>query len=158
MFLQHYSCSVDILCFVVLVCIVRRFLFSSRRRHTRCALVTGVQTCALPILGLIFMRLPGGFLPEEDQGTMFALVQAPPGGTLPRTQKALDVVRDHFLKVEKAAVDSVFTVSGFSFNGQGQNAGLAFIKLKDWKDRSSSENKAQALGGDRKTTRLNSSH
>src|SRR3546814_7984838 len=78
---------------------------------------------------------------------MFALVQAPPGGTLPRTQKALDVVRVHFLKDEKAAVDSVFTVSGFSFNGQGQNAGLAFIKLKDWKDRSSSENKAQALVG-----------
>src|SRR3546814_13429723 len=45
------------------------------------------------------------------------------------------------------SVDSVFTVSGFSFNGQGQNAGLAFIKLKDWKDRSSSENKAQALVG-----------
>src|SRR3546814_15558216 len=88
-------------------------------------------------MGLIFMRLPGGFLPEEDQGTMFALVQAPPGGTLPSTQKALDVVRDHFLKDETAAVDSVFTVSGFSFNGQGQNAGLAFIKLKDWKDRSS---------------------
>src|SRR3546814_4736476 len=58
-------------------------------------------------MGLIFMRLPGGFLPEEDQGTMFALVQAPPGGTLPRTQKALDVVRNHFLKDEKAAVDSV---------------------------------------------------
>src|SRR3546814_7532946 len=73
-------------------------------------------------MGLIFMRLPGGFLPEEDQGTMFALVQAPPGGTLPRTQKALDVVRDHFLKDEKAAVDSVFTVSGFSFNGQGQRS------------------------------------
>src|SRR3546814_7173180 len=82
---------------------------------------------------------------SSDLCTMFALVQAPPGGTLPRTQKALDVVRDHFLKDEKAAVDSVFTVSGFSFNGQGQNAGLAFIKLKDWKDRSSSENKAQAL-------------
>src|SRR3546814_18139077 len=47
----------------------------------------------------------------------------------------------------RSAVDSVFTVSGFSFNGQGQNAGLAFIKLKDWKDRSSSENKAQALVG-----------
>src|SRR3546814_1512409 len=82
-------------------------------------------------MGLIFMRLPGGFLPEEDQGTMFALVQAPPGGTLPRTQKALDVVRDHFLKDEKAAVDSVFTVSGFSFNGHGQNAGLAFIKRSE---------------------------
>src|SRR3546814_6543049 len=76
-------------------------------------------------MALLFTRLPGGFLPEEDQGMMIALVQGPPGGTLPRTQKALDVVNDHFLKDEKANVESVFTVSGFSFNGQGQSAGLA---------------------------------
>jgi hydrophobe/amphiphile efflux-1 (HAE1) family protein len=78
---------------------------------------------------------------------MFALVQTPAGGTLPRTQRALDVVRDHFLKEESASVESVFTVSGFSFAGQGQNAGLAFIKLKDWKDRSGAENRAPALAG-----------
>src|SRR3546814_5179615 len=65
-------------------------------------------------MALLFTRLPGGFLPEEDQGMMIALVQGPPGGTLPRTQKALVVVNDHFLKDEKANVESVFTVSGFS--------------------------------------------
>ncbi|AJA11171.1 Multidrug resistance protein MexB [Sphingopyxis fribergensis] len=99
------------------------------------------------IMALLFTRLPGGFLPEEDQGMMIALVQGPPGGTLPRTQKALDVVNDHFLKDEKANVESVFTVSGFSFNGQGQSAGLAFVKLKDWAERGGAENKAAAIAG-----------
>ncbi|KXU29856.1 multidrug efflux RND transporter permease subunit [Sphingobium sp. 22B] len=98
-------------------------------------------------MGVTFMRLPSGFLPEEDQGTMIALVQAPPGATLPRTQRALDVVRDHFLKQESANVTSVFTISGFSFAGQGQNAGLAFIKLKDWSERSGAENRAPAIVG-----------
>jgi hydrophobe/amphiphile efflux-1 (HAE1) family protein len=97
------------------------------------------------VMALLFIRLPGGFLPEEDQGSMIALVQAPPGATLPRTQRALDVVRDHFLKTEGANVASVFTVSGFSFAGQGQNAGLAFIRLKDWEERPGADNGAQAI-------------
>ncbi|RDE05922.1 efflux RND transporter permease subunit [Sphingomonas aracearum] len=99
------------------------------------------------IMGFVFMRLPSGFLPEEDQGTMIALVQAPPGATLGRTQKGLDVVRDHFLKDESANVASVFTISGFSFAGQGQSAGMAFVKLKDWEERSGAENRAPALVG-----------
>jgi hydrophobe/amphiphile efflux-1 (HAE1) family protein len=97
------------------------------------------------VMAFTFWRLPSGFLPEEDQGSMIALVQAPPGAPLPRTQRALDVVRDHFLKDEKANVAAVFTISGFSFAGQGQNAGLAFIKLKDWEEREGSESRAPAL-------------
>jgi hydrophobe/amphiphile efflux-1 (HAE1) family protein len=104
-----------------------------------------VYLAIVGVMALLFVRLPGGFLPDEDQGTLIALVQGPPGGTLPRTQRALDVVRDHFLKDEKADVQSVFTVSGFSFNGQGQNTGLAFIKLKDWAERKGAENRAPAL-------------
>jgi hydrophobe/amphiphile efflux-1 (HAE1) family protein len=99
------------------------------------------------VMVFTFMRLPTGFLPEEDQGSMLTLVQAPAGATLPRTQKALDVVRDHFLKEESANVVSVFTISGFSFAGQGQNAGLAFIKLKDWEERKGSESRAPAIVG-----------
>ncbi|MCC2978394.1 efflux RND transporter permease subunit [Sphingomonas sp. PL-96] len=106
-----------------------------------------VYILIVAVMAITFMRLPSGFLPEEDQGTMIALVQAPPGATLPRTQKALDVVRDHFLKSESANVTSVFTVSGFSFAGQGQNAGLAFIKLKDWAERDGAENRAPAIVG-----------
>jgi hydrophobe/amphiphile efflux-1 (HAE1) family protein len=97
------------------------------------------------VMAFTFWRLPGGFLPEEDQGSMIALVQAPAGATLPRTQRALDTVRDHFLRDEKANVSAVFTVAGFSFAGQGQNAGLAFIKLKDWEEREGAESRAPAI-------------
>jgi multidrug efflux pump len=96
-------------------------------------------------MAFTFWRLPSGFLPEEDQGGVIALVQAPAGATLPRTQKALDVVRDHFLVDEKANVRGIFTISGFSFAGQGQNAGIAFIKFKDWEDREGSESRAPAI-------------
>jgi hydrophobe/amphiphile efflux-1 (HAE1) family protein len=106
-----------------------------------------VYVLIVAVMVVTFVRLPTGFLPEEDQGSMIALVQAPAGATLPRTQKALDVVRDHFLKNESANVASVFTISGFSFAGQGQNAGLAFIKLKDWEEREGAENRAPALVG-----------
>ena len=104
-------------------------------------------------VGLLFWRLPSGFLPDEDQGTIFAVVQAPAGATSPRTDLALDRVRAHFTK--EAGVESVFTLSGFSFTGQGQNAGMAFIKLKDWEQRGEAKDRApaivargmQALGG-----------
>jgi hydrophobe/amphiphile efflux-1 (HAE1) family protein len=119
---------------------VRRTVRNWKRSGLIYLLIVGV-------MAFTFMRLPSGFLPEEDQGTMIALVQAPAGATLPRTQRALDVVRDHFLQEEKASVVSVFTVSGFSFAGQGQNAGLAFIKLKDWEERSGAESRAPALAG-----------
>ncbi|UIJ44069.1 efflux RND transporter permease subunit [Sphingomonas cannabina] len=98
-------------------------------------------------MGTLFYRLPTSFLPEEDQGWLMAMVQGPSGATLPRTEKALDVVRDHFLKDEKANVTGIFTVAGFSFAGQGQNAGIAFIQLKDWKDRKGAQNSAQAIAG-----------
>ena len=64
-------------------------------------------------MGLLFWRLPTGFLPDEDQGSMIALVQGPSGATMPRTEEALALVRDHFLENEKANVEGVFTVSGF---------------------------------------------
>ncbi|HWK36962.1 efflux RND transporter permease subunit [Sphingomonas sp.] len=97
-------------------------------------------------LAFVFLRLPTGFLPDEDQGTLIAMTQGPAGATLPRTERALSVVRDHFM-ADKANVEGVFTISGFSFAGQGQNAGLAFIKLKPWADRKGAENKAQAIAG-----------
>lgn len=98
-------------------------------------------------LAFLFLRLPSGFLPEEDQGTVIALVQGPSGSTTARTEKGLQLIRDHMLKAEAANVKSVFTVNGFSFAGAGQNAGLAFIGLKDWEERSGAENKAQAIVG-----------
>ncbi|WP_439854794.1 efflux RND transporter permease subunit [Pseudomonas yamanorum] len=82
-----------------------------------------------------FLKIPVGFLPDEDQGTLFALIQLPPGATAARTDEVLKQVEQHFLVDEKEAVSGLFTVSGFSFAGNGQNVGLAFIKLRPWDER-----------------------
>jgi len=96
---------------------------------------------------LLYLRIPGGFLPDEDQGVMFVQVTAPPGATSYRTEEVLDQVRDYFQQEEGAAVAHVLTVSGFSFGGRGQNSGLAFVQLKDWADRPGANNRVQAIAG-----------
>ena len=93
-------------------------------------------------MGLLFIRLPTAFLPDEDQGYLFTLVQTPVGATQERTWRALDQVQNYFLKQEKASVESIFTVAGFSFSGGGQNAGLGFVLLRDWSER---QGKGQTL-------------
>jgi multidrug efflux pump len=98
-------------------------------------------------MAVLFVRLPTGFLPEEDQGIMIALVQGPPGATTARTQKGLDAIKDHFLKNEGSNVQGVYTINGFSFAGQGQNSGIAFIPLQEWSHREGGANKAQAIAG-----------
>src|SRR6201996_9574664 len=86
---------------------------------------------ALLMAGL-FLMIPKSFLPDEDQGVMFIQVTTPPGTPSEVTDRVLDQVRDHFLKDEGSAVQSVFTVSGFSFGGHGQGSGLGFVSLKGW--------------------------
>ena len=99
------------------------------------------------LMGLLFFRLPTAYLPDEDQGYLFTLVQTPVGATQQRTVQALDKVKDYFLNQEKGAVDSIFTVAGFSFNGSGQNNGIGFILLKDWGDRTSAQLGIRAIQG-----------
>ncbi|HEE0084045.1 efflux RND transporter permease subunit [Citrobacter youngae] len=96
-------------------------------------------------MAVLFMRLPTSFLPEEDQGVFMTMIQLPAGATQERTQKVLDQVTQYYLNNEKANVASVFTVNGFSFSGQGQNSGLAFVSLKPWDERSGEENSAEAV-------------
>lgn len=88
---------------------------------------------ALVVFG--FMKLPVGFLPDEDQGTLFVLVQLPPGATNARTSDVLKQVEHHFLVDQKESVAGVFAVTGFSFAGSGQNVGFAFVKLRPWDER-----------------------
>ncbi|MCI4662508.1 MAG: efflux RND transporter permease subunit [Neomegalonema sp.] len=95
----------------------------------------------------LFMRTPTGFLPNEDQGIMFTLVQGPAGATAERTEAVLEQVDRHFRETEKDNVASVFTVTGFSFAGSGQNVGLAFVRLKDWSERLAPGQSAQAIAG-----------
>jgi multidrug efflux pump len=96
-------------------------------------------------MGVLFVRVPRSFLPDEDQGFLFVQVSAPPGSTSELTQRALNEARDFFLKDEQALVSGVFTVNGFSFGGHGQNAGLVFVRLKDWSDRPGKKNSVFAL-------------
>jgi multidrug efflux pump len=83
--------------------------------------------------GFLFTRLPGSFLPEEDQGYALALVQLPPGATLQRTGAVMNTMLGILKKDD--AVDNVLQISGFSFLGQGENVGMGFIRLKDWAKR-----------------------
>jgi multidrug efflux pump len=98
-------------------------------------------------MGVLFVRVPRSFLPDEDQGFLFVQVSAPPGTASELTQRALDQARDYFLKDEKDLVSGVFTVNGFSFGGHGQNAGLVFVRLKAWSDRPGKKNSVFALVG-----------
>ncbi len=96
-------------------------------------------------MGVLFVRVPTSFLPDEDQGVLFVQVSAPPGTASELTQRALNEARDYFLNDEKNLVSGVFTVNGFSFGGHGQNAGLVFVRLKDWSDRPGAKNSVFAL-------------
>jgi len=104
-----------------------------------------VYGAILLVMALLFLRLPSAFLPEEDQGTIYTLVQLPPGATEERTQAVLKQVADHYLKDEAESVEAVFTVSGFSFAGAGQNAGIAFVRMKDFEERKAADRKVQAV-------------
>jgi len=97
------------------------------------------------LMGVLFVRMPGAFLPDEDQGFLIAQVQAPVGATQQRTLASIEKLEQHFLENEKEAVESVFSVQGFSFGGSGQNTGIAFIKLRDWAEREAAELGVQAV-------------
>ncbi len=94
------------------------------------------------VAGMIWMftRIPTAFLPDEDQGVLFAQVQTPPGSSAERTQVVVDSMREYLLEKESSSVSSVFTVTGFNFAGRGQSSGMAFIMLKPWEERPGGEN------------------
>ncbi|HEY8360820.1 MAG TPA: efflux RND transporter permease subunit, partial [Ramlibacter sp.] len=97
------------------------------------------------VAALLYTRLPTSFLPAEDQGNMLVNVQLPPGATLERTQNVMQQVEGWVLK--QPEVQSMVSVLGFSFSGQGQNAALAFVTLKNWDEREGEGMSAQALAG-----------
>ncbi len=99
------------------------------------------------VMGLMFVRLPTAFLPDEDQGVLMAMIQTPVGATQARTVESIERLEKHFLENEPDAVESVFSVQGFSFAGMGQNTGMAFVKLKDWGERTDPGLGASAVAG-----------
>ncbi len=112
-----------------------------RRRGRSMLVFAGIVV----VMGVLFMRLPTGFLPEEDQGQMMVMATLPPGATLEQTDKVMQQVSNYLLNEEKAAIESVMAINGFNFGGMAQNNGIAFIRLRDWSERGSDELKAQAV-------------
>ncbi len=106
-----------------------------------------IYLVVIAAVGYLFVRLPKSFLPDEDQGTMFVIVQTPPGSTQERTAKVLADISDWLLNDQKDIVDAAFTVNGFSFAGRGQNSGLVFVRMKDYAQRRHEDQKVSALVG-----------
>ena len=102
-------------------------------------------TLVIAVLGVTYVRLPGGYLPDEDQGFMFVQVTAPPGATRSHVALSLDEVSQYLLKEESQAVEGVFAVKGYSYGGRGQTAGLCFISLKPWEKRPGARNRVQQI-------------
>ncbi len=99
----------------------------------------------LLILGFLFIRLPTGFLPDEDQGSMLVFFQLPPGAVQSRSNDVAKQIENQLLVKEKANIKGAFTVTGFSFAGAGQNMGIGFALLKDWSERKGKDNHAPAI-------------
>lgn len=104
-----------------------------------------IYAAIIGAVAVVYLRLPTSFLPGEDQGNIIVNVQLPPGATQQRTLKVMEQVEGFILK--QPEVEGMVAVLGFSFSGQGQNAALAFVTLKDWSERVGPEHSAQALAG-----------
>ena len=94
---------------------------------------------------LLFFKLPTGFVPSEDQGDLMLQFTLPVGASATRSEDVEKIIRDYFLIEEKVAVNSIFTIVGFTFSGNVQNGGLGFVELKNWSQRSGKENKADEI-------------
>ena len=99
------------------------------------------------LIGFLFMRLPTGYLPDEDQGMLLSQIIMPTGATLEQTQAVAEGVQRYFQENEKEAVESCMTIAGMGFAGRGQNNGMVFVKLRDWKLRQRKDLKAKAISG-----------
>jgi len=93
----------------------------------------------------VYTQLSSSFLPEEDQGVLMTQITLPAGANAARTQAVIDMVEDYFLNDEKDAVQSVFMTLGFGFGGSGENAAMAFVRLKDFDQRTDSARSASAI-------------
>lgn len=106
-----------------------------------------VYLVLVTVIGWLFLRLPTGYLPDEDQGIMLAQIFMPTGATLEQTQAVADDVQQHFMQNEAEAVESCMTIVGFGFAGRGQNNGMVFVKFKDWALRDRPDLKVKAVAG-----------
>lgn len=111
-------------------------------RKVRWIIVYGV---IIGILGLLIVRMPTGFLPQEDQGSTMFQIGLPSGASIKRTRAVAEQVEEYLLTKETRDVERVFSISGFNFSGSGQNAGMGFVGLTPWDERTDDDQSADAL-------------
>ena len=104
-----------------------------------------IYAAVAAIMAILFFRLPSGFLPNEDQGSVMVQFRLPAGTTLGKTQEVQATLEKYFLTKEKNNVESIFTVAGGGMGATGQNTGQGFVKLVNWEDRPGKENRADAI-------------
>ncbi|HEY1447380.1 MAG TPA: efflux RND transporter permease subunit [Caulobacteraceae bacterium] len=104
-----------------------------------------VYAGAVALMATLFFTLPSAFLPEEDQGAVMTSFALPTGAEQSRTVAVAKQIEHFFLTDEKANIDTAFLVTGFSFAGNGQNQGIAFVHLKNWDERPGAANRAPAI-------------
>jgi len=107
----------------------------------------GLYVLIVAALGVLFVRMPSSYLPDEDQGILMAQIIMPTGATLEQTQKVANDIQRYFREKEKDSVDSCMTICGMSFSGRAQNSGMMFVKLKDWKLRQREDMRVKAIAG-----------
>ncbi|MFA7299889.1 MAG: efflux RND transporter permease subunit, partial [Sideroxydans sp.] len=117
------------------------------RKAARYLLIYAVILIAI---GWLFNKLPGSFLPSEDQGYFVSVIQLPSGATRERTLEVLSQVEQYYLGLKE--VEHVIGVAGFSFFGRGQNAAIAFVRLKDWSERPGQASNSTSLTQQANTT------
>jgi multidrug efflux pump len=125
--------------------LVRRYEATLGKLMKRALPAMVVYAALVVALAVLFVRLPTGFLPDEDQGNMLVQFSLPAGAVQARAQAVVKQIEHHLFVDEKRNVDGAFVISGFNFGGSGQNLGLAFSHLRDWKDRKGVRNRAPAI-------------
>ncbi|MDD5358885.1 MAG: efflux RND transporter permease subunit [Sulfurovaceae bacterium] len=101
-----------------------------------------IYVVIIAVMSILVLRLPTGFLPVEDQGSIMVQISLPEGASVKRTVAVAKDIEKYFLNNESNTTDTIFTISGFNFSGSGQNAGMAFVNLKDWDERKDAGNSA----------------
>ena len=124
---------------------IERYDGALRRIVKAPVIASVVYLAVVGAMVLLFVRLPSGFLPEEDQGEIINLINLAPGAVLTRTEATARLTEAHFLNTEKNDVKYIFTATGFSFVGSSQNLGLSFLLLNDWSKRGGAQNRAPAI-------------
>ena len=122
-----------------------RYVRTVERSFSRKLRYLVIYILIVAVVGILFLRLPTAYIPDEDQGIILSQVMLPTGSTREQTDAVVDEVRRYFQENEKEAVESCMTISGVGFSGMAQNNGMVFVMLKDWKLRNRLDLRVKAI-------------